>query len=570
MRARLAWTLALAAACSFESEPAAFESFDNRCSEDADCLEGLCDGSICIDDTNVSVEVLIEVLSGSSETQRSVPTSWAFTAGRFEGPTMRDLVFPAVREVRGNVRWEGRRVPATLRFTRRMPSGTESPPAVPVEVDTLREPAADELGRSYDFAAVLVAGETYDVAIVPTSDMVMSPGNVTAPAVRSLPPLYDQVRIEAGDPLEPFRADISFPEGLDESCTQTRTSSCTLEATVVSFDGEVAQPEAGLQVRAVDKATGRVVSSIAETDGLGSFAIRLGEDADDYFIRVTSSAGRDPFPAVSVDPDLALNDEPLGNAIYVPRLQRIQFSGRVRDEAGTPVPSATVRFSSNGIFDGSQLGLQGSFSTSASTDEEGAFGAELLPGYYSVTVTPPEDADRLWGVLSADALVGPEVTVSEALIVPNRAELFGWVRTFGQEAAVGVTVLGRARTVEDRPPLQRSQEAVTNSLGRFTMQMDLGVYDLQIKVPSESGYAWLVEPTLSIEEDVARTYWLEPPVPIEGTVQAVDGTPVPGALIRAYALVDDGPANRYVQVGETTSDEEGGYRLLIAPGLDAE
>lgn len=567
MKAQLVWPIALVAACSFDSEPVAFQSIDNGCSADADCPDGSCDGNICIDDTNAAVDVVIEVSRSSTESQSMTPTSWAFPSARFQGSTVLDLTLPEIREVRGNVRWEGLRVPATVRFTRRTRGDAETPSAGAVEVDTLREPGADGLGAPFDFSTVLVAGETYDVVVTPSSDVVMSPSNVTAPAVRALPPLYLEVAVEKGDPEMPFRLDISFPSDLDDLCADPESAPCSLRAKVVSFDGELPQAEPGLQVRAIDKMTGRVVSSIAQTDELGDFVIRLGEDADDYLIRVTSSAGRDPFPSVSVDPDVALAD---GNVIYVPRLERVRFTGRVRDEEGTPVPGANVRFSSNGVFDESQLGLEGSFAASTTTDEEGSFSAELLPGYYALTVTPPEDATRLWGVLAANALVGQDLAVSDALIVPTRVELLGWVRTFRQEAAVGVTVLARARPEMDRPALHRSQEAVSNSLGRFAMQLDPGLYDLHVKVPSQSGYAWLVEAALSVSETLARTYRLPPPIPIEGIVQSNDGTPIPGALIRAYAPFDDADTSRLVQVAETTSDERGAYRLLISPQLGVE
>ena len=45
---------------------------------------------------------------------------------------------------------------------------------------------------------------------------------------------------------------------------------------------------------------------------------------------------------------------------------------------------------------------------------------------------------------------------------------------------------------------------------------------------------------------------------------------VSNVLIRAYVLTNDGSGSRPIQVAETTSDEEGAYRLLIAPTSDGE
>jgi len=562
MKRRLATLLLLLAGCSFES-PTTTETVENRCGSDTDCLVGVCNGNICIDDSSASVEVAVEVVGGASEAKGAVPASWAFRAEPFTGSSIRDLVLPPTREVRGTVRWDGLRVPATIRFVRRMASAVELLPPVPVETDTLREPAEGAEPDGYDFSTLLVAGETYDVVVLPTSDTVTTPADTSAPAIRSLPPLYLETSVEGGDPIEPFRFDISFPADLESECTENRRTGCTLSREIVSFDGEVELAEAGLQVRAVDEATGRVVSSIGETDASGRFAIRIGEETPSYLIRVTSSAGAKFFPSVSIDPNIVLASD--AEVIRIPRLDPVQFTGRVRDEAGTAVPGATVRFLSNGVFDDSQLGLQGSFSGSATTNEDGSFGLGLLPGFYSVTVTPPDDSESSWGVLSSEALVGEEITVAEALIVPSKVELFGWVSTFRNEVAPGVTVVARARAGAESASLYRSQETVSNALGRFTMRMDIGLYDLQVRVSSESGYAWFVEPALAVNGDLARTYPLDPPIAVEGLLQSSDGTAVPDALIRAYLLTNDGSSSRSVQVAETMSDDQGNYRLLIAP-----
>ena len=562
MRFRSVSALVFVAGCSFQST-APLDPLENRCRADEECIAGLCDGSICIDATGASAMVAIEVVADPMDTRVEVPASWVFDFERFEGSSVVDLALPATREVRGSVRWEGSRVPATLRFARRMPGSVASLQQLSIDVDTLREPAG-AAPDSYDFTTVLVAGETYDVAVVPTSDTVMSPESETAPAVRSLPPLYLELEVRSGE-ASAQRFDVSFPADLTSECTDDLQTGCTLIADVASFDGEVELAEPGLQVRAVDPVSGRVVSSIGETDLLGTFAIRIGEATTDYLIRVTSSAGRELFPAVSVDPDVVFADDPERKVIRIPRLDPVQYSGRVQDEAGAPVPSATLRFQTNSVFDESRLGLQGSFAASATTNADGTFGAALLPGFYSVTVLPPEDLERTWGVLTYDSLVGMETEPASGLVVPSKVELTGSVQTFADEAAVGATVVARARQEEYPASKHRSQEAVTNSIGRFTMFMDVGLYDISVKVPSTSGYAWAVEPARVVERDATRTYRLDPPIPIEGLVLADQGAVVPNALVRAYLLVSDGTESRPVQVAETSSDEEGRYRLLIAP-----
>ncbi len=555
------------AGCSFNSAEAPM-LIDNSCVDDVDCEQGVCSAGICIDDSAASVDVAIEVLRSSADVSGLTPASWMFGAKTATGSTDRDLDLPATRQVRGAVRWNDARVPATLRFVRRMAQPLEP---VAVEVETLREAAGSRDSVDYDFSVVLVAGETYDVVVLPTTDMVMATTiEEYAPALRSLPPLYLELAIDDGDPTEPFRFDIAFASDLAEPCVTNQDTGCTLETQVVSIDGNEPVPEPRLQVRAIDMSDGRVVSSIGETDENGRVAIRINDSASDYWIRVTSNVGRAPFPAVSVDPDVAFADDPVEKIIYIPRLSPIQVSGRVRDVGDRPVAGATVRFLSTGIFDNTELGLEGSFSASTTTNEDGTFGVELLAGFYSISVTPPADTDNTWGVLHTEVVVGGELTATEDLIVPSQIGLSGWVTTFRDEAAPGLTVVARARSAADSITMHRTQEVVSNSVGAFSMSVDEGVYDLHVKVPSETGFPWLVEPDLSmtaVRGDLERAYRLVPPIAIRGFVRASDGSPVADAPIRGYMLLEAEGQARRIQIGEALSGEDGSYQLFIAPGL---
>ena len=568
------WLLALAVpvGCSFDSE--SFLTIDNSCGSDEDCSQGVCDENICIDDSGASVDVAIEVLRGSPDAQVVMPESWAFSAKPASGSSTRDLLLPATRNVLGTVRWDGARVPATLRFVRRMDDGVASLAPVPIEVDTLPEASGGNGPEGFDFSTVLVAGETYDVVVLPSSDMVMAPAQEPAPAIRSLPPLYLVVSIADGDPGEPFRVDVAFPPGLADACTDIDGVGCTLEAKVFSRDGQVDLPESGLQVRAIDE-KGRVISSIAETDETGHFAIRISDAASDYLIRITSSVGGEPFPSVTVDPSVVFADDPMEEKrIFIPRFAPIQSTGEVRDMIGRAVPGATVRLLSTSIFVGIELGLAGSFSASATTNENGSFGVELLPTNYSITVTPPEDSENTWGVLSDEVDVDANATAIGTLVVPSQLNLGGTVATFGGEAGAGLTVLAGARSGGDPGAVNRSQEAVSDDLGDFAMSVDVGLYDMQVKVPAESGFAWFVEPDLLMsvnQGDLRKEYLLDPPIPIYGVIRTSAGEPMPNALVRGYLFMNsDGEAVRPLQVAETMSGEDGRYRLLIAPRLGDE
>lgn len=570
------WLLALVAfvGCSFDS--GAVLTIENSCDSDASCDKGVCDENICIDDSGASVDVAIEVLRDSADSQVMTASSWAFAAEPVSGRSSRDLLLPVTRQVLGTVRWDGARVPATLRFVRRMDEAIAPLAPVPLEVDTLREASGGDGPEGYDYNTVLVAGKIYDVAVLPSSDVVMAPAQEPAPAIRSLPPLYLVLSIDDGDPSEPFRFDIAFSADLADACADINGVGCSLEAHVAVLQDDVNLPEAGLQVRAIDATTGRVVSSIAETDEKGQFAIQISDTASDYLIRVTSGVGGDPLPAISVAPVEAFGDDPVKKPILIPRIAPIQSTGEVRDTMGRAVPGATVRFLSTIIPVDPELGLAGSFSFSgsATTNEDGSFGVELLPGTYRITVTPPEDSENSWGILSADAELDEEVTAIDTLVVPPQLNLGGTVATFGDEPGAGVTILARARSGGDPSALNRSQEAVSDDLGDFAMSVDPGLYDMQVKVPAESGFAWFVEPDLlmSVDQgDLRKEYLLDPPIPIYGVIRTSAGEPLPNALVRGYAFMNsDGEGSRPLQIAETVSGEDGSYRLLIAPRLGDE
>ena len=551
--------------CDFDSSPMV-ETVENRCSGEGSCAEGVCSGDICIDSAGSSIEVTVEILKDGQNETSSIPSSWAFAPERFTGPSVRDWTLPTTREVRGTVRWDGARVPAKLRFVRRMPSSVDPLPPVPVEVDTTRVTSAADEQLSFDFSARLVAGETYDLIVLPTEDAVVSPQRTEAPAIRSLPPLYLEVTVDAAS-IDPLRYDIEFPDAISFVCDSVESTGCSLQGQVLTFDGEVDVPAAGLQVRAVDVETGLVVSSVAQTTNSGRFAIRLGPDVTDYYIRITPSVGGLPFPAVSVVPAIVFSEINPAKVIRIPRLESVQYKGIVRDEAGGAVAGANLRFVSTGVFDDSELGLLGSFSGSASTNEDGTFGVALLPGVYSLQVIPPEEVETAWGVLATEVTVVEQMDDAEAFVVPEKVELIGGVTTFDGMPAPGLNVLARARQSEDSGGMNRSQEVATDSEGDFLMQMDRGLYELRITTAHESGYGWIVQPELVIEESVVRSYALAPPVPVEGSVLSADGEPVPGARLRAYAFAGEGDERRLLQVAETLTDEEGRYRLLVAPRL---
>lgn len=552
--------------CGFSSVEATTP--DNSCVSDADCVQGFCAGEICVDDSSTEVTIAIEVLRGPSDTntQRATPASWAFAPESFSAASERDYVLPPTRPVIGVVRWQGIQVPATLRFTRRLAEPVAALSAVPVEVDTLRTPGEAGDASEVDFSTVLARGEAYDVVIEPRSDLIET-ADQTAAAIRSLPPIYTSLQLDdVADGALQF--DVLFADTLDEECAENELIGCTLTGTVLSFDGLSEAAAIGLQVRAIEKESGRIVSSTGVTDQFGEFAVRVSDQAGPYVIRVTPGVGGPPFPSVSVDPDLAFVNDPTKRRIHVPRVDGVQVTGAVRDGEQRAVRGATVQFSSNGIFEESALGLEGTFSASTTTSDDGSFSAMLLPGLYTVHVTPPTDTANVWAPLSGEAFVVAEVSELEDLVLPSQIALSGSCTTFKGEPARGVTVLARARA--EAGGLQRSRLTASNLEGTFRLTVDAGRYDMFMQVADATGFPWLVEPELIMSAErgeIIREYTLPPPVVVRGTLQTADGAIVGGAEIRAYVFESDADGVRPIQVAQTVSAADGTYRLLISPTL---
>ncbi|MEM7138233.1 MAG: hypothetical protein AAF500_16755 [Myxococcota bacterium] len=567
--------ITLLCSCGFGSDTPA-QAPGNECAASTDCAQGVCDNGFCVDMATRPVTLVVEVLRSPSDTAEATPASWVFAPESFSGMGNRDFSLPGTRPVTGTVRWKGERVPAMVRFTRNLGDPVSALAATPVEANTVRDAVAETAAGDDDYALSLVRGQLYDVAVVPTSDVVTAnnDGDV-APAIRTLPPVYSTFLTAPGPGAEPMRFDVTFPETLEAECDEGEYVGCTLTGSVFSVDGELSTPVAGLQVRALEKESGRVVSSIAETDDQGAYGIRVSPDAAAYVIRVTSSADApDPFPSVSFDPVTEFAEDPTNRRVFVPFVETVVFTGAVQDDQLRPVAGANVRFESQGVFAPDEIGFEGTFRTSASTATDGGFGVQVFPGIYDVVVTPPDDAENAWAPAVTQAIIVegvPDGNEGTPITLASQTTLTGSCSTFTGDAASGVTVAARARS--EVGGFQRSQETVSAETGEYEMKVDAGLYDLLIKVSDATGFPWLVEPEFVIEPNAGtqtRDWELPPPVAVRGQVSDADGGIVPSAPIRAYVIIEDNPLAsgrlfRAIQVAETVSAEDGTYQLLISP-----
>src|SRR5690606_15363966 len=120
--------------------------------------------------------------------------------------------------------------------------------------------------------------------------------DASALASRQLPPmLLRGLRFAPGT----HTFDVEFDPALFEPCDDTKRSGCELSGSLASVGlDDVVEAVSEVEVRAVDPATGRVISSTATaTDGL--FSIRVAPYEGDYDLQLVPSLSGSPYRATT-------------------------------------------------------------------------------------------------------------------------------------------------------------------------------------------------------------------------------------------------------------------------------
>lgn len=587
VRAALWVSLLWLAGCEFSA--AKDEAVTNQCEVDDDCPGAVCDTDlqICVATESEPLRIVIQVVTSSDPTAATGSTHFLeemSVAAALE----RDLTLAPTLGVFGRVRYAGLSslvphatdaegvIAARVKF--RLVSGVTGAPSTEQEVSTVPTPVQAQDEMPADYAVRLVSGETYEVTVEPTGELA---------AV--LPPLRRRVTVPDGGQFA--RLDLDYPETFR-----------SLMATLVTRDAADPTMQTGVDgvhVAAVAIDSGAVISNtvVTEVDEAGDtlpFELRItGED--NYMIRVWATAESSAFPSVLIDPagffPAAGEDF---TRILVPTLGRVQYIGTV--EAQTPagtvaVAGAAVSFVAEDVLDNA-TNVGGSYRTTVTTDDAGTFVAEVLPGTYEVVVTPPSsvvvnntEVQTSLGMLVEEVVVSDlnrdDALRGQVFALPSRTVLGGQVEAIDGRLMTGVTVQADPLRVmgPGLPPAARYNRAgssLTDVEGKFALPLDAGIFDVSIRPPAGSLFAWRVQTDLTVSDDApveAEAVVLNAPVPMRGRVlsSAPDGTmaTVPGADILAWAIVDTerGPS-RPVLVARTESREDGSYILALPPAIE--
>lgn len=519
----------------------------NHCAGDVDCAAGAhCDATMamCVQQPALPYDLWLEVAlptdpSGTAATPVDLGPYRSFLGSI-------PLVVPRQVGVRGTVRLADMpSVPVTAQITF---TPTATTPIGARSVSTRTTASMGDL----DFSTSVPSRGTYDALVEPLGEFRAT-----------LPPYRFSLDVGASDAALP----IPLSAG-------------------VHIEGDLVDPSGaalvGFEVLAVDRASGALLSSVATTatDAAipGHFVIALADTTTPFDLVIRPTAARQAVglvPTYHVRPEVLLPDSHGHVTVLVPNgLPAVHWAGTVEypESRGVrPVAGAVVQLHSDDVAD-STTGVVGSLDLTLTTDANGLYDGSVLPGTYTISITP--SADEELGVLHEVRDLHPTAGTTEILghvfQLPLRTVLGGTVQSpdgdLMRDAHIRATPLGvplAGLTDPDVARLARPSTALSGPLGDFRLELDVGVFDFVVEPPDGSGFAWTVVLDYGIggsTATLADVMQVDAPVVVEADLTWLDGGVVTGAEVRAFAITATG---RAIMVGRTTCDAHGHARMLV-------
>jgi hypothetical protein len=212
------------------------------------------------------------------------------------------------------------------------------------------------------------------------------------------------------------------------------------------------------------------------------------------------------------------------------------------------------------------------------------FCAMLMPGDYTVVVTPPATvgcqvfAERRTlkaqsGNTDDELSLRTPTTLNGRVTTPD---LMPMANATIDLAPLGISDIMLAQDDRSVPLYNRTRQVTTTANGGFTLPVDVGSYDVTVKPPAQSNYAWRILYGVDVgtrEAQFTTVVNLTAPVVIKGKIgyqngSSRDQSTLASADVHAYALVDEGkPNERPIEVARGSADAMGGITLLMPPQL---
>ena len=468
--------------------------------------------------------------------------------------------------------------------------------------------------RGYHVQQALPAGQ-YDIYIKPFQS------DASTPQCQVPPRLFLHQSVSS-------TLDIKLPAALPLMINVTWPLAAPYEDGAEQADAFLANPLSGWTLDLVDQSSGRVLSTFNKLTAPVSPPL-VGDTSVTYQQTLVYSpvytAGKSGPEPVKVGSEIIRLTPPTYDVRFGPDVPYTaptilaQVDGALVDADGKPAPAQIVQSSAlptpvtvqfqTGLGDGTPVqagvlltaeeidgisGLSTSFSRTIQVGSDGTASVDLLPGRYRVVASPKSGcSDGACLALVETEWVVRATPPSQAgkYIEFEQAQNYdGSAVIAGSGPAAGATVHAAASSLlTDSNVLNvgdaavavvpRATSGLVDTDGSFSLQADAGVFDLRVEPDPSTGYGWLVMPRFELPTrgDELNGLQVDLPIVYRGTVSlaANDGppTPIPKALIRAYAYVKDGKISTKadgaiaVQVAETYSEDQtgdvGAFRLLI-------
>ncbi len=232
------------------------------------------------------------------------------------------------------------------------------------------------------------------------------------------------------------------------------------------------------------------------------------------------------------------------------------------------------------------------------TDLQGVFKLRLPPGTYQFRATPLGDPTLATGdmdlvvpalepTVSGDPCfcgrvlpVAKKVTVTGDVVTPMLAPLSGATISLNPSQPNAVNFWKRVvNAVDPRPLAPRSEISATDETGAFGFRVDPGPSDLTVIPADQSGFPWLVRARVQVQASSGAqlaNLTLPNTALLRGTVTnpatAADTLPTPAAnvVVEGWLPVqnaDGSPPTTVIQIGATTTDENGRYTLYLPTSI---
>ncbi len=515
------------------------------CSGTNDCIEGrICIESVCVADRVPDLPVVLRVTPPPGRGLK-----WQLFTNLQIGrnSSMPDLVLQPTVTLEGRIVSEhnplANSIPARIVAT----MVTQTPSNAP---QWSAEARAEE-GRGFSLA--LLPGE-YNLAIFPESNL--------------LPPSREyNVKVDKN-----IQRLFKLPSLKDYKIV---TGRCVL---IDEPDSE-GIPEIRVQAFSENQAN---LSTVTQTAYDGQFQLYLPPGSGNYTLRFSPTDSNPFYPTVDIA-DITVEEEAQivdldqialgtgGNPMVV--------NGRVVDLDGNPVSNVVLE------FEGKQG--NGVFFRNTTTDMDGNYLVNLLPGEYEVRLTPPLESSHALSFPEKLTVQLDNQVVDDYTLEPKQAFTGRVVDPSTMIPVAGVTMEAVLTVAGDASVygVMRSALTVSDSSGLFTLLLDEGLYHLTMIPPISSGLPRWTEQNITLPPapdadhqvgDGVFTLELKEPAVAYGTIYGPDAVDkIAGCVVEVFkggtmpsAATNPGvhgKANQSssVLLGSAITDKNGRYTILL-------